>query len=148
MESFAFIAARIHTKLDDEFPEVIESLFTIIYPHYLRPMPSASIVQLHLDPEQGRLTSGLKVAKDSVLYSAPVNGVPCKFRTCYETTLWPIDVKSADWRSADRVTPVVPGVSGMAVVRLELQCFEDVTFAKLGLKSLRFFLANTIDFDP
>jgi type VI secretion system protein ImpG len=140
MESFAFIAARIHTKLDDEFPEVIESLFTIIYPHYLRPIPSASIVQLHLDPEQGRLTSGLKVPKDSVLYSAPVNGVPCKFRTCYETTLWPIQVKSADWRSADRVTPVVPGINGMAVVRLELQCFEDVTFAKLGLKSLRFFL--------
>ncbi len=59
MESFAFIAARIHTKLDDEFPEIIESLFTIVYPHYLRPMPSASIVQLQLDPEQGRLTSGL-----------------------------------------------------------------------------------------
>lgn len=140
MESFAFIAARIHTKLDDEFPEVIESLFSIVYPHYLRPMPAASIVQFHLDPEQGKLTSGLRIPKDSVLYSAPVNGVPCRFRSCFETTLWPIDVKSADWRSADRVTPVVPGVNGMAVVRLELQCYEDVTFSKLGLRSLRFFL--------
>jgi type VI secretion system protein ImpG len=140
MESFAFISARIHTKLDDEFPEVIESLFSIVYPHYLRPMPAASIVQFHLDPEQGKLMSGLRVAKDSVLYSAAVQGVPCKFRTCYDTTLWPLQVTNADWRSADRVTPVVPGISGAAVVRLELKCFEDVTFAKLGLNSLRFFL--------
>ena len=132
-EAFAFIAARIHTKLDDEFPEIIESLFSIIYPHYLRPMPSAAIAQMHLDPEQGKLMSGLRIAKGAMLHSAPVSGVPCKFRTCYDTVLWPLQVAGADWRTPDRVQPTVPGGNGAAVVRLELRCFEDVTFAKLGL---------------
>jgi hypothetical protein len=41
LEGFAFLAARIHTKIDDEFPEVIESLLSVLYPYYLRPIPSA-----------------------------------------------------------------------------------------------------------
>lgn len=140
MESFAFIAARIHTKLDDEFPQIIESLFTIIYPHYLRPRPSAAITQFHLDRENGKLVNGFSIPRNSLLESAPVSGVPCKFKTCFDTTLWPIDIKAADWRSVDRVQPAVPGAGGSAVVRLEMQGFEDLTFSAMKLKNLRLFM--------
>ncbi len=140
LEGFAFLASRVHLKMDDEFPEIVESLLTILYPHYLRPMPSASVVQFHLDPEQGKLTSGLKIPKDSMLYSAPVMGTACKFRTCYESTLWPVEVKAADWRSPDRVQPPVQDTGAVAAIRLELQCLPEVRFAKLDLKTLRLFL--------
>jgi type VI secretion system protein ImpG len=140
LESFAFLAARIYLKIDDEFPEIVESLISVLYPYYLRPIPSASIVQFHLDSEQGKLTSGLPVPRGSLLYSAPVQGTPCKFRTCYDTTLWPVEVKSADWRSPDRITPPVQAGGAVAAIRVELQCFPEVQFSKLGLKTLRFFL--------
>jgi type VI secretion system protein ImpG len=140
LEGFAFLAARIYLKMDDEFPDVVESLFSIIYPHYLRPMPSSSIVQFHLDPEQGKLMTGLPIAKDSLLYSAPVNGTPCKFRTCYETTLWPLEVSAANFLTPDRLRPPMQSGGAVAVVRVELSCFADVQFSKLNLKTLRFFL--------
>lgn len=140
LEGFAFLAARIHTKIDDQFPEVIESLLSVLYPYYLRPIPSASVVQFHLDPAQGKLMSGLPIPRGSLLYSAPVAGTPCKFQTCYDTTLWPLDVKSADWRSADRLQPPAPTTGAAAVIRLELHCFPDVNFSKLDLKTLRLFL--------
>ena len=140
LEGFAFIAARIHTKLDDEFPAIVESLLSILYPYYLRPFPSASVVQFHLDPEQGKLMTGLEIPRDSLLYSPPVNGTPCKFRTCYETTLWPLQVVSADWRSPERVQPPAMAGGAVAVVRLELNCFADVRFSQLKLETLRFFL--------
>jgi type VI secretion system protein ImpG len=140
LEGFAFLAARIHTKIDDEFPEVIESLLDVLYPYYLRPIPSASVVQFHLDPAQGKLMTGLNVARGSTLYSAPVAGAPCKFQTVYDTTLWPIEVKAADWRSADRLQPPAPTSGAAAVIRLELHCFQDVNFSKLDLKTLRLFL--------
>ncbi len=140
LEGFAFLAGRIYMKLDDEFPEVVESLLSILYPYYLRPIPSASVVQFHLDPEQGKMTSGLTIPKDTLLYSPPVHGTPCKFRTSYETTLWPIEVKTADWRSPDRVQNPLQIPGAVAVIRLELQCFSDVTFSKLNLKTLRMFL--------
>lgn len=140
LEAFAFLAARIYVKIDDEFPEVVESLLSVLYPYYLRPIPSASVVQFHLDPEQGKVMTGLPIPRGSLLYSAPVAGTPCKFQTCYDTTLWPIEVKSADWRSADRIQPPVGVTGAAAVIRLELNCFADVKFSKLDLKTLRFFL--------
>jgi type VI secretion system protein ImpG len=140
LEGFAFLAARIYQKLDDEFPEIVESLLSILYPYYLRPIPSASVVAFYLDPDQGKLTTGLPIPKGSLLYSAPVHGTPCKFRTCYDTTLWPLDVKTADWRSADRLQPPVPLSGAAAVIRLEIHCFQDVRFSKLDLKTLRMFV--------
>src|ERR671936_2739830 len=53
LEAFAFLAARVHLKIDDNFPEISEALLSILYPHYLRPIPSMSIVEMHLDSEQG-----------------------------------------------------------------------------------------------
>ena len=140
LEGFAFLAARIYMKVDDEFPEVVESLLSVLYPYYLRPLPSASVVQFHLDPEQGKLMTGLPIPRGSLLYSAPVAGTPCKFQTCYDTTLWPLEVKSADWRSADRIQPPAPISGAAAVIRLEINCLPDVRFSQLDLKTLRLFL--------
>src|SRR5512139_1770061 len=46
IEAFAFIAGRIHHKIDDDFPEITESLLSIIYPHYVSPIPSMSVVEV------------------------------------------------------------------------------------------------------
>ncbi len=140
VEAFAFLAARVHLKIDDEFPEITEALLSILYPHYIRPIPSVSVVELHLDPEQGKLTTGLRVPRDTVLYSRPVEGVPCKFRTCYETTLWPVRVATAQWTTPDRLQPALRAPEAMAVLRLHLRCLPDVSFEKLGLGALRFYL--------
>ena len=140
LEGFAFLAARVHLKIDDEFPEIVEALFSILYPNYLRPVPSMSVVQFHLDPEQGKLSTGLPIAKGSLLYSQPVNGVPCQFRTCYDTTLWPLEVKGASWEPADRVALPMKTQNAVAALRLDLHCLPDVTFQALELDTLRLFL--------
>jgi type VI secretion system protein ImpG len=140
LEAFAFLAARVHLKIDDEFPEVVEALLSILYPNYLCPLPSMSIVQMQLDPEQGRLTSGLRVPRSTPMFSAPVSGVRCQFRTCYETTIWPLEVAKTSWRPPDRLNlPVrVPGAVG--ALSIQLDCFPDVSFEQLDLRTLRFYL--------
>src|SRR5215213_1138626 len=72
LEGFAFLAARVHLKIDDDFPEISESLLNVVYPHYVRPIPSMSLVEFELDPEQGKLTTGLRVPQGAQLYSRPV----------------------------------------------------------------------------
>ena len=140
IEAFAFLAGRVHLKIDDEFPEITEALLSILFPHYIRPVPAMSVVEFHLDPEQGKLTTGFKVPRGSLLYSKPVDGVPCRFRTCYDTTLWPLRVTEADWRSPDRMQPPVKASDAVAALRVELSCLPEVTFDKLDLRSLRFYL--------
>jgi type VI secretion system protein ImpG len=90
IEAFAFLTSRVHLKIDDEFPEITESLLNVLYPHYLAPIPSMSIAQFGLDPQQGKLTTGYHIERGTTLYSRPVQGTPCRFRTSYPVTLWPI----------------------------------------------------------
>ncbi|HEX6631924.1 MAG TPA: type VI secretion system baseplate subunit TssF, partial [Gemmatimonadaceae bacterium] len=142
LEGFAFLAARVHLKIDDDFPEVSESLLDVVYPHYVRPMPSMSLVEFELDPEQGKLTTGLHIPRGSLLYSRPVGGVPCRFQTCYDTTLWPLTVAAAQWTSPERLRPAVRAPEAVAALRLELRCLPDVRFDQLELETLRLHLAG------
>jgi len=139
LEAFALLAARVHLRIDDDFPQITEALLNILYPHYLRPVPSMTVAQFHSDPESGKLTSALKIPKGTVLYSRPVDGVPCKFRTAYDSTLWPLKVSQVQWMTPDRVRPALRS-SEAAVLRVELECFPDVSFEKLELETLGFYL--------
>jgi type VI secretion system protein ImpG len=139
LEAFALLAARVHLRIDDDFPQITEALLNILYPHYLRPVPSMTVAQFHTDPDSGKLTSALKIPKGTVLYSRPVEGVPCKFRTSYDATLWPFKVSEAQWMTPDRIRPALRA-SEAAVLRVELECFPDVSFEKLELETLSFYL--------
>jgi len=137
IQAFAFLAARIHNKIEDEFPEITDALLGVLYPHYLAPIPSMAIAQFVPDPDPGKLTSAHRIESGAMLYSQPVGGTPCRFRTCYPVTLWPIEVASAQVDSADRL-----GASAKAVaaIRLKLRCVSGTTFAELRPDRLRFYL--------
>jgi type VI secretion system protein ImpG len=140
LEAFAFLAARVHLRIDDDVPEISETLLNIVYPHYVRPIPAMSIVEVRLDPEQGKLATGYRLPRGTMLYSRPVDGVPCKFQSCYDVTLWPINVTAVQWTTPDRLRPAARLGDAVAVLRIELRCQPDVSFAKLATKSLRFHL--------
>ena len=66
LEAFAFLAARVHLKIDDEFPEISEALLTVVYPQLVRPIPSMTIVEFQPDPEKGKLTTGMRIERNSM----------------------------------------------------------------------------------
>jgi type VI secretion system protein ImpG len=69
-----------------------------------------------------------------------VDGVPCKFRTSYETTVSPVRISQAKWRAPELLKPALKAPDAVAACSVELTCFPDVTFKALKLKSLRFYL--------
>jgi len=140
LEGFAFLAARVHLKIDDDFPEVSEALLNVVYPHYIRPIPSMSLVEFHLDPEQGKLTTGLGIPKDTPLISRSAGGAPCKFRTCYETTLWPLEVSEARWTGLQDLGASARSADAVGSLRLELSCLPEISLEQLELDTLRFHI--------
>jgi type VI secretion system protein ImpG len=142
LEAFAFLAARVHLKIDDEFPEITEALLSILYPHYIRPIPSMSIVEMHLDADQGGSAAPQSIPRGSVLNSKPVAGVPCQFRTCFDMTVWPLRVADCEWTSPDRLAPPVKSTEASWAVRLAFQGPPEVLLPKLSLQSLRLHIAS------
>src|ERR1700757_4537694 len=140
LEAFAFLAARVHLKIDDEFPEISEALLTVVYPQLVRPVPSMTIVEFQPDPEKGKLTTGMRIERDSPLYSRPVGGVPCTFRTFYDTVLWPVSVTAAEWKPPSRLQPPVKVGDSSGAIRIELRTAPDVDLKELKIDRLRFYL--------
>ncbi len=140
LEGCAFLAARIHLKLEDEFPQITSALLETLYPHFLRPLPSMAVAELQLNPDQGKLTTGFSVPRGSMLYSRNIEGAPCKFRTCYNTVLWPLQLSEAQWCTPDRLQPPLRAGEAVGVIRLLLRCLPDVDFDGFTLPALRFYL--------
>jgi type VI secretion system protein ImpG len=139
IESFAFLTARIRHKLEDEFPELTDALLGTLYPHYLAPIPSMAILQLACQPDLGKPCI---VPVGAELQSEPVDGERCRFRTTYPVTLWPILLETASLAGRPIAAPPNPRAAGAAAcLRLSLKCCAPgMTFDKLGIDRLRFFL--------
>jgi len=140
LQGFAFLAARVHLKIDDDFPEISQALLNVVYPHYLRPLPSMSLAEFRLDPDQATLATGWKIPRGARLVTPPTSTrTRCRFRTAYPTTLWPLEVKRASWHSAHEVKGPSP-TNAFAVLRVDLETLGQIAVDELEMSELRFYL--------
>lgn len=130
MEGFAFLTGRLRQRLDDEFPELTHSLMRVLWPHYLRPVPSMSVLECR--PVQGALTESKIIPAGTRVEGREVGEPPvrCRFRTCYDVELRPIALARVDYRAA--------GSGG--VLDLGIEPVAGAALAKVGLDRLRFHL--------
>lgn len=142
VEAFAFLNARIRRKIDDEFPEITRALLETLYPHALAPFPSCCIARFTPDEALSQLTEAPIIERGAEVESEPIDGQPCRFRTCYPVPLWSLRVTEAGVHGAPLPAPKTPFSRGAAaVVKLQLETVSTkVTFADLSLDRLRFYL--------
>ncbi|MDQ6787622.1 MAG: type VI secretion system baseplate subunit TssF [Acidobacteriota bacterium] len=145
IEAFAFLTGRVSLKLDDELPEITESFLNVLYPHYLSPIPSMAIAQFSFGNPNDKITAVQQLERGAKLYSRPVDGTPCRFRTCYDTQLLPIDIESAALESP--APKDGRGQFAESYIRLSMRCFGDANLHELKVGStgkppefLRFYL--------
>lgn len=111
-EGFAFLMGRLREKLDDDLPELTEGLVSLLWPHYLRTIPSLSVVELLTDHRQMKQSETLS---DFQVLSRPVG--EHRTRCCYSAT-----------RDITLLPLALPEVSlqyeqdGRSVIRLRFEC--------------------------
>lgn len=121
IEAFAFLSARIHKRLDDDFPLFTEALLEVLYPHYLRPFPSCAIARFDLGAQATQMSKALTVPRGASLNSRPVKGVTCRFRTTADVQLLPLEVSEVSHRHAVQApggTNVPGGVTSVLSITL------------------------------
>ncbi len=138
LEGLAFLTARVHKRLDDDVPEIAQALLDLVHPNATRPLPSMALVQMQPDVEQGQVLDGYVVPRGTGLYTRAANGITCRFRTCQDTTLWPITVERVEWISPDRVPGPADPSPRVGALRVVLAtAVPGLRFAQLGLRTLR-----------
>ena len=148
IESFAFLAARVHHKIDSEFPRFTQSLLDVIYPQYQAPTPSMAIVQFHPDMNEADLAEGFCLGRGTALRSIVEKGdkTACEFRTAHDVVLWPLQIVEASYDTQDpEVSELLSSLSAKVAVRIRLKASAGLTFDKLAMKSVTFYLRGVND---
>ena len=90
LEHFAFLTARLVMKLEPP-ARADTPLLQLLYPNVLRPLPSMTVMQFQ--PVDHALSETQVLAKGTPVFSRPVQGVSCEFRTCAELTIAPLEIR-------------------------------------------------------
>ncbi|WJF90236.1 type VI secretion system baseplate subunit TssF [Paraburkholderia bonniea] len=139
-EGFAFLMGRLRHKLDDELPELTEGLVNMLWPHYLRMIPSLAILELSpiVDAVQAHdvLPAGLEAATEPVTLPPSASGltappVECRYRTTQAVDLYPLTLSEASAVTRD---------DGRSVLRLRLGILPQARRDALRVPRLRFYL--------
>jgi type VI secretion system protein ImpG len=123
-EGFAFISGRLRQKIDDELPELSHSLLQLLWPNYLRPVPSFSMLEFQPVFQTNQLPI---VPKGAGMLSMKDHQSTSRFQTCYNTALHPLGVNDVSFYPH--------GDAG--IIQLQLLPAEGVSVADLSLSSLR-----------
>lgn len=94
LEGVAFLTGLVSERIDDEFPELIHTLTGLVFPHYLRPIPSLALVAFTPKPS---VMESVRVQRGTVLASRPVDGESCQFRTCFDLEVHPLRLLQSEY---------------------------------------------------
>jgi len=142
IQAFALLSSRIHKRLDDDFPLFAESFLDLLYPHYLRPLPSSSIACFDMGASASQLSRATLIPRGTSLNTRPLRGVTCKFRTTSTAQLLPVRVTSVGFRGT-ATAPVGTDVPRQATATLSIQLeltSPQASWATLGIDHLRLYV--------
>jgi len=104
LEGVAFLTGLLRQKLDDEFPEIVHSLTNLLWPHYLKPIPSTTMIAFSPKPalkQTARIPAGVHLA------SVPVGGTSCIYRTAFDVELHPLTLVDASFQQPSGKSPEI-----------------------------------------
>ncbi|MDI2590459.1 type VI secretion system baseplate subunit TssF [Pseudomonas sp. 681] len=130
-EGFAFLMGRLREKLDDDLPELTEGLVSLLWPHYLRTIPSLSVIEL--EPELEQMKRSELVAQGFEVLSQPIGSqrTRCRYTTTQDLTLRPLALASVG-RGFE--------ADGRSLLRLRFACGALTDWSQIDLSRLPLYL--------
>jgi len=130
-EGFAFLMGRLREKLDDDLPELTEGLVSLLWPHYLRTIPSLSIVELV--PELAQMKHSEMIAQGFEVLSQPIGpqSTRCRYTTTQDLALRPLALASVGRGFAP---------DGRSVLRLRFACGALTDWSQIDLSRVPLYL--------
>lgn len=147
LEGFAFLAARVQLKIQEEFPNFCQQLLSMVYPDYLAPLPSMTVVQFQPDPDDSDLAEGFTLERGTALRSGlgAEMQTNCEFRTAHDVTLYPIEVAEAEYignRASMANLGISPDREVAAGIRIRIRTLGGLQVSELKLDELPLFLTG------
>ena len=152
LEGFAFLSARVQMKMDAQHPVFTQHLLRMLYPQYLAPVPSMTVVEMSPDSGESLPGEGHLVPRGTALRSQIGFGerTACEYRTAHPVNLLPLSLDEARYLSSPAAIAaaglgVPPGSSPRAALRLRFKLAAGVQLDALSFDELPVFFAGAGD---
>ncbi|MBS9439334.1 type VI secretion system baseplate subunit TssF [Photorhabdus noenieputensis] len=153
LEGFAFLTGNLRAKIDDQFPELTHGLLHMLWPNYLRPTPSMTIIQY--TPNDSAITKATQIQRGTQIKSRPLaddneddededtylsdtntqktgQGNRCTFTLCRDVWLFPMSIRDISVNNSNE----------QGVIGLNFTSKTELTLQELQLDKLRFYLSG------
>ena len=131
LEGMAYLTAQIRQHINDDIPEISETLLNQLWPHFLRPYPSTSIAKF--EPRIGQLQQTQIIEKKSTLLSKAIgeDNIICRFRTSNPVKLNPVQITQLN---------IQESAGGGSTISLTFELDSGVNINNLDLSDLKIYL--------
>ncbi|MGB1013386.1 MAG: type VI secretion system baseplate subunit TssF, partial [Nannocystaceae bacterium] len=98
LEGVAFLVASYRIKNNEHATQIAHHVAEQLLPQVLATRPAATIVEF--TPKIKALSLPHKIPRGTDLKCLPIDGTSCRFTTCLDTYLWPLELSDAalSWR--------------------------------------------------
>lgn len=130
-EGFAFSMGRLREKIDDDLPEFTEGLVSLLWPHYLRTIPSLAVVELAPDIQHMKMSEHIPEGFEVLSQPVGPKKTVCRYRTTAVLPLHPLHISQATVRTE---------VDGRSLLCLRFNCSEQADWSQVDLSRLSIYL--------
>ncbi|MDX6040154.1 type VI secretion system baseplate subunit TssF [Scandinavium lactucae] len=140
LEGFAFLTGNLREKIDDQFPELTHGLLNMLWPNYLRPVPSMTIIEYTLD--DSAVTQATLIERGTQVLSVPIaqqvqqeeslSGPQCTFRLCRDLWLFPMAIRDIYANNSNE----------QGILCIDFASKTELNMQDLQLNKLRFYLGE------
>lgn len=143
VESVAFLNGRLQKKLDDSYPELADSLIQLLFPHYLRTIPSYTLLEFVVADDAN---AAHQVPAGYEFDIEDERGDILVYRSTEDVTLLPLRIDNVSVTYAPFVRP--KGVThAQAVIEVSFCTVEEtIDISSLPIENLKLHLKGENNF--
>ncbi len=143
LEGFAFLSGNLRSRIEDEFPELTHSLLNMLWPNYLRPTPSMTVIEY--TPNTKAVTTAFLVATGEQVMSpsGAVTGImigkdsadpipSCHFSLSRDVWLLPLSIDSVTTNNSHK----------HGIIEISFDTNNNLDLSTFEFDKLRLWLGN------
>jgi type VI secretion system protein ImpG len=112
LEGLAYLTANLQMKIDSDLPVLVNKLAELVYPQVMRVFPSMAIFEF---TAKSSLKSAVKINKGSSITSQKINDHRCKYMTCEDVVILPLEIKDVSYSKIDSQNSIIITIDSIGV---------------------------------
>jgi type VI secretion system protein ImpG len=137
IEAVAFMAAKLHQRIDDNSQEIAGHLLSALYPNLINIFPPCSVIRFNAN-NTVLLSEKVTIKKGTRLFATSNSGTECLFKTVYPLDIYPIAITNVSLTQAYSTT------TGGWYIKIDIANRSSTSLENVGISDLMFHIGSEI----